>query len=108
MIGAGLLLAGSACTEAPTDGTPAEPILVATVPVPPEPGIHDTFVRDGIAFLAVWNTGVTILDVGSGMRGGLPASPVEIVTFAPSPAPLATPRIHSAWWFHNPVRNEKR
>jgi hypothetical protein len=42
------------------------------------------------------------------MRGGSPVAPVEIVTFAPSPAPLSTPRVHSAWWFHNPVRNEKR
>ena len=34
-------------------------------------GIHDTFVRDGLAFVFAWNTGVIIYDVGNGIRGRL-------------------------------------
>ena len=83
--------------------------LVAEVPVPPNYGAHDTFVRDGMAFHCAWNTGVLILDVGNGMAGGTPSHPVEISRLITSdngvPGGAA---VHNAWWFHNPVTNEKR
>jgi hypothetical protein len=83
--------------------------LVAEVPVPPNYGAHDTFVRDGIAFHCAWNTGVLILDVGNGMAGGTPNQPVEISRLITDdngvPGGAA---VHNAWWFHNPVTNEKR
>jgi hypothetical protein len=83
--------------------------LAAEVPVPDNYGAHDTFVRDGIAFLCAWNTGVIILDVGNGMAGGSPTHPVEISRLITSdngvPGGAA---VHNAWWFHNPVTNEKR
>ena len=83
--------------------------LMAEVPVPANYGAHDTFVRDGIAFHCAWNTGVLILDVGNGMRGGTPGNPVEISRLITSdngvPGGAA---VHNAWWFHNPVSNEKR
>ena len=47
-------------------------------PVPAFYGVHDTFIRDGIAFVCAWNTGVIIYDVGNGMKGGTPAAPIEI------------------------------
>jgi hypothetical protein len=43
-----------------------------------EEGVHDTFVRDGLAFVAHWNHGLVILDVGNGIRGGSPSNPVEV------------------------------
>ena len=62
------------------EGTPAlppnppptptgNPILVAQVPIPDDYGIHDTFVRDGLAFVLAWDTGLMIYDVGHGVRG---------------------------------------
>ena len=40
--------------------------------------LHDVYVRDGLAFLSHWDAGLIILDVGNGMAGGSPASPVEV------------------------------
>ena len=57
---------------------PAAIALAATVPIPPAYGIHDTYVRDGLAFVFAWNTGVIIYDVGNGIRGGSPTSPTEV------------------------------
>ena len=37
------------------------------MPIPPAYGIHDTYVRDGLAFVFAWNTGVIIYDVGNGI-----------------------------------------
>ena len=42
------------------------------------PFVHDTFVRDGILFLALWNSGVAIWDIGVGGMGGTPAAPVVV------------------------------
>ena len=71
-------------------------ILVATVPIAPNYDIHDTFVRNGIAFVCAWNTGVMIFDVGSGARGGSPSNPQLITTIA-----TAGGETHNAWWFWN-------
>src|SRR5262245_16891831 len=57
---------------------PSSIALQASVPIPPAYGIHDTYVRDGLAFVFAWNTGVIIYDVGNGLRSGTPASPVEV------------------------------
>ena len=86
---------------APAAATPIT--LVSLVPVPANYGHHDTFVRDGIAFVCAWNTGVMIYDVGDGVLGGSPASPQLISS-------LVTPggEVHNAWWFHNPVTGEKK
>ncbi|MEO8139686.1 MAG: Ig-like domain-containing protein [Gemmatimonadota bacterium] len=37
--------------------------------------LHDIMVVDGLAYLAYWNDGLIILDVGNGMKGGTPESP---------------------------------
>ena len=89
---------------------PSAPTLVARKPFPERDyGIHDTFVRDGIAFAFVWNTGVVIYDVGNGIRGGLPSAPVEInrLITASNGVPRG-PAVHNGWWFHNPVTGERR
>jgi hypothetical protein len=88
----------------PSNITPA-----ATVPVPANYGIHDTFVRDGLAFVFAWNTGVIIYDVGNGMRGGSPSNPVEVSRLITDDNGVAgKPSVHNGWWFHNPVTGEKR
>lgn len=89
--------------------TPADIALAATVPVPADYGIHDTFVRDGLAFVFAWNTGVIIYDVGNGMRGGSPGSPVEVSRLVTSANGVpGGPAVHNGWWFHNPVTSERR
>jgi hypothetical protein len=88
---------------------PADIQPAATVPIPPFYGIHDTYVRDGLAFVFAWNTGVIIYDMGNGMAGGSPASPVEVSRLATADAGLkAGPSVHNGWWFHNPVTHEAR
>jgi hypothetical protein len=79
------------------------------VPVPADYGIHDTFVRDGLAFVSAWNTGLIIYDVGDGRAGGSPASPQEVsrIVTAANGVP-GGPAVHNAWWFHNPALNQKR
>jgi hypothetical protein len=37
--------------------------------------LHDVDVQDGLAYLAYWNEGLVILDVGSGIKGGSPSNP---------------------------------
>jgi len=37
--------------------------------------LHDVMVVDGLAYLAYWNDGLIVLDVGNGMKGGSPSNP---------------------------------
>ena len=37
--------------------------------------LHDVMVVDGLAYLAYWNDGLIVLDVGNGMKGGSPTNP---------------------------------
>jgi hypothetical protein len=87
---------------------PAAPTLVRRVPVEPHYGIHDTFVRDGLAFVFAWDEGVIIYDVGNGIRGGSPSSPVEVSRLVTSATSTSSPAVHNGWWFHNPVTGERR
>ena len=88
---------------------PEAPTVVHREPIPAEYGIHDTFVRDGIAFIFAWNTGVIIYDVGNGLRGGTPGDPVEISRLITSANGICCgPSVHNGWWFHNPVSGERR
>jgi hypothetical protein len=40
--------------------------------------LHDIMVVDGLAYLAYWNDGLIILDVGNGMKGGSPEHPMLV------------------------------
>jgi hypothetical protein len=88
---------------------PSAIALRASVPIPPAYGIHDTYVRDGLAFVFAWNTGVIIYDVGNGIRNGAPDAPVEVsrLVTADDSVP-GGPAVHNGWWFHNPVTGERR
>lgn len=116
LLACGVLLL-AACDPSASGGPalppPPPPIVTAppvtsTVPVPADYGLHDTFVRDGIAFLSVWNTGITILDVGGGGRDGSPGEPVLLSTTHLSNGSLPTPAIHNSWWFHNATNGSRR
>jgi len=88
---------------------PASIALRAAVPIPPAYGIHDTYVRDGLAFVFAWNTGVIIYDVGNGILGGSPSQPVEVSRLLTADDGVAGgAAVHNGWWFHNPVRGENR
>jgi hypothetical protein len=87
---------------------PATPVLVHREPIEPHYGIHDTFVRDGLAFVFAWDEGVIIYDVGNGMRGGSPSSPVKVSQVVTSGNSRSSPSVHNGWWFHNPVTGERR
>lgn len=84
-------------------------LLVAAIPIPPNYGIHDTFIRDGIAFVCAWNSGVYVYDVGNGIKGGTPRAPVLVGTVVTSDDGVgAGADDHNAWWFWNPVTGEKK
>ena len=87
---------------------PASPTLVRRVPVENHYSIHDTFVRDGLAFVFAWDEGVIIYDVGNGMRGGTPSAPVEISRLITAATSNSSPAVHNGWWFHNQVTGERR
>jgi hypothetical protein len=92
------------------DPLAVDPIVpVASVPIPDDYSIHDTFVRDGLAFVSAWNTGLIIYDVGDGRAGGSPASPREVSRIVTNANGVpGGPAVHNAWWFHNPVTDQKR
>lgn len=83
--------------------SPGNVVPLATVPIPPNYGIHDTFVRDGIAMVFAWDSGVRIFDVGNGIRGGSPSNPVLV-----SRVVTQGGQAHNGWWFHNPNTSEKK
>lgn len=77
-------------------GNPAAPAIVHTTTFPGTI-IHDTFYRDGYLFLALWNQGLAIWDLGGAGRGGTVRTPVElgrVITRGGA--------VHNAWWFHDP------
>jgi hypothetical protein len=106
----GLLLA--AChhaATAPGETGTGKVKLAATVPIPPNYGIHDTFVRDGIAFVCAWNSGIMIYDVGKGSHGGSPTNPVLVGQLVTNDDNVnGGPQVHNAWWFWNPNTSEKK
>jgi hypothetical protein len=96
-----------ACSSDSGTGTtpppPSDIVLIDTIPVAPNYGIHDQFIRDGLDFVCAWNTGILIYDVGNGIKGGTPAKPVLVGSVATSGG-----ETHNTWWFHNPVTSEKK
>lgn len=108
---AGLLLVAGACGgEEPmtAPGTISELTPISSIPIPPNYGVHDMFVRDGIAFVSAWNTGLELYDVGDGAAGGSPEAPVRISSIVPTGGAVGGARTHNAWWFHNPATGARR
>jgi hypothetical protein len=67
------------------------------------PYVHDTFVRDGILFLALWNDGVEIWDIGGGGKGGTPSAPVVLGRVS-----TVGGQVHNIWWYQDQVTGSKR
>jgi hypothetical protein len=108
VVGAGLLFMGAACsndsgTTNPPPPPPGDVVFVDSLPIPQNYGIHDQFIRDGLAFVCAWNTGIIIYDVGNGIKGGSPANPVLVDSIT-----TVDGEVHNAWWFHNPATNEQK
>jgi hypothetical protein len=77
--------------------TPSTPVEVLTRFIG-RPFVHDTFVRDGMLYLALWNDGVAIWDIGGGGCGGTIAAPVELGRLV-----TANGEVHNVWWLKDPV-----
>ena len=79
-----------------------DPIVpVATLIQPEDYGIHDTYVRDGLALVSDWNTGLLIYDVGNGLAGGSPAAPALVSSIVTGAAGLDCNCTHNSWWYHD-------
>jgi hypothetical protein len=65
--------------------------------------MHDALLRDGLLFLALWDQGLAIWDVGGAGRGGSPSNPVPISCIA-----TVSGSVHNAWWFRDPAAISSR
>lgn len=77
--------------------------VASNTSIPDNYCIHDTFVRDGLAFVFAWDEGLYIFDVGKGTNGGTPQAPVQI-----SHTRGFGGQTHNGWWFWNPTTGEKK
>jgi len=94
---------GNKVTPPPPPPPPTDVVLVDSIPVTANYGIHDQYLRDGLDIICAWNTGILIYDVGNGIKGGSPSHPVLVASTA-----TVGGEAHNTWWFHNPVTNEKK
>jgi hypothetical protein len=82
--------------------------LASGTPIPDHYCIHDTFVRDGYAFVFAWDEGLYVFDVGNGSHGGSPAAPALISHTGSQASPAFGGQTHNGWWFWNPTNGEKK
>lgn len=61
------------------------------------PYVHDTFVRNGLLFLALWDDGVQIWDIGGCGTGATPASPKVLGSVK-----TLGGQVHNIWWYNDP------
>jgi len=84
-------------------GDPVNPREVYVKSVPGSaPFVHDTFLRDGLLFVALWNNGIEIWDLGGGGQGGTPAAPVVL-----GGVQTIGGDAHNVWWLHDPVSGSR-
>jgi hypothetical protein len=97
----------------PSAAAPAKLVIVdITNPAAPQqvfsrnigtPYVHDTFLRDGILFLGLWNAGMAIWDLGGAGKGGTPSNPVDV-----GAVQTANGHVHNIWWLKDPVTGSSR
>jgi hypothetical protein len=75
--------------------TPSSPKQVFTK-VAGAPYVHDTFQRDGLLFVALWNDGVDIWDIGGCGTGASPENPRVIGNVK-----TIGGEVHNIWWYHD-------
>jgi hypothetical protein len=61
------------------------------------PFVHDTFVRDGLLFVALWDSGMEIWDLGGCGTGASPENPRVL-----GGVRTADGEVHNIWWYHDP------
>jgi hypothetical protein len=61
------------------------------------PFVHDSFVRSGLLFVALWNDGMEIWDIGGCGTGASPESPRVLGSAA-----TVNGQVHNIWWYHDP------
>ena len=61
------------------------------------PFVHDTFVRDGLLFVALWDDGLEVWDLGGCGTGASPSSPVVL-----GGVKTLGGQVHNVWWYHDP------
>ena len=76
--------------------TPSAPRQVF-VKITGNPYVHDTYQRDGLLFLALWNDGVDIWDVGRPGSGASPENPRVLGNVR-----TVGGEAHNIWWYHDP------
>lgn len=96
----------------PLNDTPARLVIVdLSVPSAPRevftkvagaPFVHDTFVRDGLLFVALWDDGIEIWDVGGGGAGGTPEHPRVL-----GGVKTLGGEAHNIWWYHDPSGDKR-
>ncbi len=79
----------------------------SSTPIPDHYCIHDTFVRDGYAFVFAWDEGLYIFDVGKGDHGGSPANPMLISHTGSQASPKFGGQTHNGWWYWSPSGEKK-
>jgi len=60
------------------------------------PYVHDTYARDGLLFVALWNDGMQIWDIGGCGTGASPEAPKVLGTVK-----TANGEVHNIWWYHD-------
>jgi hypothetical protein len=75
--------------------TPSEPRQVF-VKITGTPFVHDTFQRDGLLFVALWNGGVDIWDIGGCGTGASPENPRTLGNVK-----TLGGEVHNIWWYHD-------
>lgn len=58
--------------------------------------IHDTFVRDGLLFLALWDNGLQIWDLGGCGDNAAPDNPRVLGSVT-----TVNGHVHNVWWYHD-------
>ena len=60
------------------------------------PFVHDTFLRDGLLFVALWDDGMEIWDVGGCGTGATPEAPRVLGNVH-----TVGGQVHNIWWYHD-------
>jgi hypothetical protein len=75
--------------------TPTAPRQVF-VKIAGAPFVHDTYQRDGLLFVALWNDGVDIWDIGGCKSGASPENPRTLGNVR-----TIGGEVHNIWWYHD-------
>lgn len=75
--------------------TPTAPREVFTK-VTGSPYVHDTFARDGLLFVALWDAGMEIWDLGGCGTGASPENPRVL-----GGVQTLDGQVHNIWWYHD-------